>query len=152
MHATWFSSSFLRFMKFPQIKEGRPSFLGEINSAEQLNYLVPILYFNFRNLKDPNSSLFIRFQSILHDSALLFSVIWNFLKSKKGDLISWAELILQNHWIIWSPLLYFNYRNLKNPSSSLFIRFQWILHHSTVAFSALWNFFKLKRGDIISWG
>ena len=39
MHSTWFSSTFLRFLKFPQIKDGEPNFLGlGNNSAEQLNY------------------------------------------------------------------------------------------------------------------
>ena len=39
MHSTWFSSTFLRFLKCPQIKETEPNFLGlGTNSAEQLNY------------------------------------------------------------------------------------------------------------------
>ena len=28
MHSTWFSSTFLSFLKFPQIKEGQTNFLG----------------------------------------------------------------------------------------------------------------------------
>ena len=122
------------------------------NSLEQLNYLVPHLYFNFRNFKDPNSSSFITFQSILHDSAVLFSAFWKLIKLKSRGLISWGEAILQNGWIIWSPLLYFNFRSLKNTNSLSFIRFQFILHDSAVLFSAFWKFIKLMRGDLISWG
>ena len=152
MHSTWFSSTFLSFLKFPQIKDGGPNFLGGTNSPEPLNYLVPLLYLNFRNLKDPSSSSFIRLQRVLHDSGLVFSVFWNFLKLKRGDLISWGEPILQNSWIIWSPLLYFNFRNLKHPNSSSFIRFQCVLHDWALVFSVFWNFVELKRGDLISLG
>ena len=112
----------------------------------------PLVYFNFKNLWDPNSSSFSRFQCILHDSAVLFSVFSNFLKLKRGDLISWEEPILQNGWIIWSPLLYFNFNNLREPNSLSSSRFQCILHDSAVLFSGFSNFLKLKRGDLISWG
>ena len=63
--------------------------------------------FNLKNLKDPNSWLFISFQSILDDSVVIFSVFFNFFKIKVGDLISWGETIMQNDWIIWSQFLYF---------------------------------------------
>ena len=112
----------------------------------------PLLYFNFKNLRDPNSSWSGRFQCILHESAVVFSVFLNFLKLKRGDLISWGEPILQNGWIIWSPLLYFNFKNLRDPNSSSSSRFQCILHDSAVLFSVFSNFLKLKRGDLISWG
>ena len=146
MHSRWCSSNFLRFLKFFQIKEGGPNFMRGSNSLEQLNYLVPHLYFNFRNFKDPNSSSFITFQSILHDSAVLFSAFWKLIKLKSRGLISWGEAILQNGWIIWSPLLYFNFRSLKNTNSSSFMRFQCLLHDSGVLLSGFWNFSKLSRG------
>ena len=112
----------------------------------------PLVYFNFRNLKDPNSWSLIRYQCILHDSAVLFSVFWNFLKLKKGHLISWGGPTLQKAWIIWSLVLYFNFRNWKDPNSWSLIRVQCILHDSTVLFSVFWNFLKLKRGHLYSWG
>ena len=56
-----FTSTSLNLLKFPQIKEGGPNFLVGTNSAEQLNYLVAFLYFNFANLKHPNLFSFIRF-------------------------------------------------------------------------------------------
>ena len=51
MHSTLFSSTFLRFLKFPQIKEGERHLLGGGGggaiSAEQLSYLVPPYVFQF---------------------------------------------------------------------------------------------------------
>ena len=41
MGTTWFTSTFLNFLKFTQIKEGGPDFLVGTNSAERQNYLVP---------------------------------------------------------------------------------------------------------------
>ena len=38
MHSAWYRSTFLRLLKFLQIKEGEPNFLGGTNSAELLNY------------------------------------------------------------------------------------------------------------------
>ena len=35
------------FSKFPQIMEGETNILGETNSAERLNYLVPSSVFQF---------------------------------------------------------------------------------------------------------
>ena len=70
----------------------------------------------------------------------------NFLKLKRGHLISWWEPLLQIGWIIWLPLLYFNIRNLKQPNFLSFITFQLVLHDSSVLFSIFWNFLKLKRG------
>ena len=152
MGSIWFTSTFFNFFKLPQVKEGRPNFLVGTNSAERLNYLVPppILYFYSRNLKHPNSWSFIRYQWVLHDSPVLFTIFSNCFKLKRGDLISWWEPILQKGWIIWSYLLYSNFRNLKHSNSLSFIRFQWVLHDSPVLVSIFWNFFKLKRGDLIS--
>ena len=149
MHSTWFSSAFLRFVKFCQIKEG--DLISSGDPILQNGWIIwsPILCFNFRNLKEPNSSSFIRFQFILNDSAVLFSTFWNFVKIKRVVLISSGDPFLQNDWIIWSALLCFNFRNLKDPSSSSFIRFQCILHDSAVLFSSFWSFAKLKNEDLI---
>ena len=93
---------FCRFSIFPQIKDGEPV----VQNGKVIWY--SILYFNIKYLNDPNFSWFIRFQCILHDSAVLLSVFENFFKLKRGDLISSKEPILENGWLIWSPLLYFN--------------------------------------------
>ena len=81
-----------------------------------------------------------------------FCRVSKFLKIKEGGANFWREPILQKVWIIWSPLLYFNFKSFTDPNSSSFIRFQCILHDSGVLFSESWNFYKLKRGDLISGG
>ena len=112
----------------------------------------PFLHFHFRNLEDQNFLSFIRFQWILHNSAVLFSVFQNFFKLNRGDLIAWGEPILQNGWIILSALLYFDFRNLKEPDSWSFIRIQCIQHQSAVLVSVFKILLKLKRGSLSSWG
>ena len=135
MDSNWFTSTFLNFLKFPQIKEGGTNFLVEPILQNGWILWSPFFYFNFRNLKHPNSSSFIRFQWVLHDSPTVLSIFWNFLKLKRGDVISWWEPILQNGWIILSPLLYFNFRNLRDSNSSGFIEVQWVPIDSPVLFS-----------------
>ena len=103
-------------------------------------------------MKDANSSSFIRFQCLLHESGVFFSGFWNFLQLKRWDQNSCGEPILQNGSIIWSPLLYLNFRTFKDPNSLSFIRFQSVLHDSGVFFSGFRNFPKLKNGDLLSWG
>ena len=76
----------------------------------------------------------------------------NFFKLKRGGLISWGEGILQNGWIIWSPLLYFNVTSFKDQNSWSFIRFQCLLRDAVVLLSGFSIFLKLKREDLISWG
>ena len=78
--------------------------------------------------------------------------VFKFLQIKEGGPNFWGEPILQNVWIIWSPLLYFNFKSFLDPNSPSFIRFQSILHESGRLFSESWNFYKLKRGDLISRG
>ena len=106
-----------------------------------------LLYFNFKSSKYSFSSSFIRFQCILQDSGVLFL---KYLQIKEGRPNFWWEKILQKVWIIWSPLLYFNFKSFMDPNFLSFIRFQCILHDSVVLFSESWNFYKLKRGDLIS--
>ena len=81
-----------------------------------------------------------------------FFIVLKFLQIKEGGATFWGEPILQKVWIIWSPLLYFNFKSFTDPNSSSFIRFQCILHDSAVLFSESWNFFKLNRWDLIFMG
>ena len=81
-----------------------------------------------------------------------FLIDLNFLQIKEGEPNFWGEPILQKVWIIWSLFLYFNFENLMDIIPSPFIRFQCILHDWRVLFSESWNFYKQKRGDIISGG
>ena len=78
--------------------------------------------------------------------------VFNFLRIKEGGPNYWGEPILQNVWIILSPLLYFNLETSMHRNSSSFIRFQSIVHEWGRLFSESWNFYKLKRGDLISGG
>ena len=152
MHSAWLRSTFLRVLKFLQIKEGGPNFWGEAILQKVWIIWSPLLYFNFKSFMDPNFLSVIRFQCILHDSGVLLSEFLNLRKLKRGGSDFWGEPILQNVWIIWSSLLYFNFKSFLDPNSSSFIRFQCILHDSGVLFSEPWNFYKLKRGDLISGG
>ena len=79
-----------------------------------------------------------------------FLRLLKFLRIKEGRPNFWGEPILQNSWIIWSPILYFNFTTFKDPVSLSFIRFQCILYDSGDVFSDFWNFNKLKSGDLIS--
>ena len=93
---------------FSKLKRG-DLISGGTNFAESLNYLVPLLYFNFKSFKYRNFSSFIRFQCILHDSGVIFSESWNFYKLKRGDPI------LQKVWIIWSPPSVFQFWKFSKP-------------------------------------
>lgn len=84
MHSRWFTSTFLSFFRFPQIKEDGPNFLGTNQFCRTVLIWSSLLYLNFKNLKDWNSCSFIRFDSILHGSPVLFSEFRNFLNLKKG--------------------------------------------------------------------
>ena len=136
-----------RFLKFVQIKEGDLISWGEgTNSADQLNYLLRLLYLNFDSFKDPNSFLFLRFQCILHGYVVLsktFHISTNYTEGTRflGRTNSAASL---NYLI----LLSFMFKSFKDPNSSSFIRFKCILYHSGEVFSEFWNFYKLKGG----WG
>ena len=110
-----------------------------------------LLYFNFKRFLDPNSSSFIRFQNILHDSGVLFSGSWNFYELKKGDLISGGNQFYRRSELFHPFLLYFNFKSFLDPNSSSFIKFQFILRNSGALFSESSNFSKLKMGDLISW-
>ena len=152
MHSAWFRSTFLRVLKFLQIKEGGPNFWGEPILQKVWIIWSSLLYFNFKSFLDPNSSSFIRFQCILHNSGGFLSESWNFYKFKQGGPNFWVEPIFQKDWIVWSLILYFNFKSFTNPNSLSFIISQCILHDSGVLFWESWDFYKFKRRDLISAG
>ena len=78
--------------------------------------------------------------------------VFKFVQIKVGGSNFWWEPILQNVWIIWSPLLYFNFKSFLDPNSSSFNRFQCILYDSGILRSGFSNLYKLKRRDLISGG
>ena len=130
MNFAWIRSTFLRLLEFLNIKEVGSNFLGEPILQKLWIIWSPLLYFSFKSSKYPISSSFIWFPCILYDSGVFFSEPWNFYKLKRGDLISGVEPMLQKVWIIWSPLLYFNFKSFMEPNPSSLIRFQCILHDS----------------------
>ena len=88
MHFVSLSSTFVRVLKFQEIKEGGPNFWWEPILQEIWITWPSFLYFTFKSFADPNSSSFIRFQCILHDLQVLFSESWNSYELKRGELIS----------------------------------------------------------------
>ena len=127
---------------------------------------LPLLYLNFKSLKNPNSLYFIRFQCILLYLAVCFSEFWNFNKLKRGDQIYWGGQFCRKSELFPPPppppppprtssLLYFNFKIFKEPNSLSFIRFQCTLHDSGVLFSESLNFSNLRGGgggDLITGG
>ena len=75
-----------------------------------------------------------------------------FLEIKEGGPNFRGEPILQKVWIIWSTLLYFYFKIVKEPNSPPIRRFNCIFYDSGEVFSDLWKLCKSKRGDLISWG
>ena len=152
MHSALFRSSFLRVFKFLQIKDGGSNFWGQPLLQKVWIIWPPLLYFNFKSLKYRISSSFIRFECILHDSAVFFWESSNFYKLKGGNLISGGSHFCRKSELFGPPLLYFNFKNFMDSNFSSFIRFQCILHDSGLLFSEFCNFYKLKRRDRISGG
>ena len=150
MHFVWFRSTSLRVLKFVQLKEGGSNFRGEPVLQNVLIIWYSLLYFNFKSFLDPNSSSFIRFQSILHESGRLFSETWNFYKLKSGDLVSGGNQFGRMSELFRPPFCISILKVLQDPKSALFIRFQSILNESGTNFSESWNLYKLKTGHLIS--
>ena len=74
--------TYIFFQDFPQTKEEVPNFFGE--QILQSGWIIwSSLYLSFKNLKDQNSLLFIRFQCILYDSAGTFLSIFKFSQMKQ---------------------------------------------------------------------
>ena len=146
MYSTWLWSTFWDFSNFHKLKRGDQIF-GENQFCRKSELFdPPLLSFNFKSFKDPNSSSFIRFQCNLHDSGIPFSNFWNLYKLKTGNQISWGEPILKKVWIIWYPILYFSFKSFKDPNSLSFIRFPCILHDWGIPFSDSLKFLQIKEG------
>ena len=88
MHSLLLRRTFLRLLKYLQIKEGRPNFGGEPILHNGWISWSTLLNFNFNSFNCPNSSSFLRFQCILDYSGVFFSEYWNFYKLKRGGRFS----------------------------------------------------------------
>ena len=114
--------------------------------------MVPFSLFQFKKFFRPK--FFVIYQISIHFVWFRSTSVrvFKFVSIKEGGSNFWEEPVLQNVWIIWSHLLYFNFKSFPDPSSSWFIRFQSVLYDSGVLLSGFSNFYKLKRGDLISVG
>ena len=146
MHFVWFSSSFLIVLKFLQIKEVGPNFwVAPILQKVGIIWR-PLLYLNFKSCVDLNSPSFIRFECILHDLRSTFLWVLKFLQIKEGRPNFSGQPILQKVCIIWSPLLYFNFKSIMDPNYWSLIRLQ----KST--FFRVLKFQQIKEGGPTFWG
>ena len=105
MHSVWFSSTFLRVLKFLEIKEGGDLISGRKSILQKVWIISsPLVYFNFKSFMDPNSSSFIRSQCILHDGGVLLWESWNFYKLKtRGNLISGGKQFCRKSKLFGPP-------------------------------------------------
>ena len=145
-------NTFLRVLKFLQLKDGGPNFWGELILQNVWITWSPLLYFNLKSFLNPNSMPFISILCILYDSGLLLSGFSNFCKLSKGDLISGGNELFRMSELFGPPLLYFNLKSSVEPNSSSFFSYQSVLHKLGKLFSESWNLYKLKKGDLISLG
>ena len=95
-------------------------------------------------------------------------VFWNYLRLKRRPIVhgwgwkpilqnnwfAWIEgawflgrnqALLNNSWIISSPLLYFTFKTFKDPYSSSFTRFPCLLYDSADFFVRLLTFLQIKE-------
>ena len=110
--------------------------MGEINSAERVNFLVPLFRISLLKV--------LRTQILRHSLAFnAFCVIEEYVSQAfnifKNEI--WGTKFLERNQfckraeLIAPIFLYLNFNSFKDPDSSSFIRFQCILHDSAVLFS-----------------
>ena len=78
-----------------------------------------------------------------------FVIVLKLLQIKEGRPNFRGESIFQKVWI-WFPLMCFNFTSFMDRNSPSFIIFQCLLYDSRLPFSDIWNFYKIKSGDLIS--
>ena len=81
-----------------------------------------------------------------------FVRLLKFYKLKRGDQISGGNQFCRKSQFFGPPFCVSIEKTFKNPNSSSFIRFQYILLDSEELFSDFWNFYELKRRVLISGG
>ena len=103
MHSSWIWITFVRVLKFLQIKEGGYNFWREPILQKVWIIWSPYLFLNYKNFMDPNLASFIRFQCIPHGSVVPLPESWNFCKLKIGDLISWGNQFCRKSELFGPP-------------------------------------------------
>ena len=81
-----------------------------------------------------------------------FLRVLKFLQIKEGGPNFWGEPILQNVWIIWSPLLYFNFQSFFDPNCSPLISFQCIFLWFRSTSHRVFKILQIKEGGFNFWG
>ena len=132
MHSAWRRSTFLRVLKFLEIKEVGCNFWDEPILQKVWIIWSPLLFFNFRSFMDENSSSYIRLQCILHDSGVIFWESCNFQKLRRVDVISGGNQFCRKSELFGPPFFISIFEDLMDQNSWSFIRFQCILHDSGV--------------------
>ena len=130
MHSVWFRSTFPRVLKFPQLKQGEPNFWGEPILKNDWIICSPFCISILKALRQSlDFSASCRFRST-------FLRLLKFPQIKEGGA-NYCEnqFCRTDELLTYSPFLPFNFKSAKEPISSSFIRFQWILYDSEVLFS-----------------
>ena len=113
----------------------------------------PLLCFNFKSFLELNSSSFIRLEWVLDDSGVLFAEFRNFQILKRRELISGGgNQFCRTPELFGRPFCISILKLLWTHIFLSFIRLQCILNDSGLLFSEFWIFYKVKRGNLISWG
>ena len=147
MHSAWLRSTFLGVLKFLQIKlwdliSGGNQFCRKSEVFAHPPSCIRIL----KVLRTEFFLSLVRFQGILLDSRIAFSDFWKFLQIEKGDLISGGNQFCRKS-VLFDP-----------PFSTSLLKVLWtqilchLLELRKKVFSDFWNFYKLKRGGLISGG
>ena len=145
MYPTWFRSTLLSVLNFPQVKEGRPYFLWRTNSAEWLNYLVPTSVNSWQ--RGLNPPILWRSSSIYIVCSPLFEILSNlpfFVTSKPYPQCPNALSVIMFFWLngwsryIWCAILL----NIKDLH---------MLSLSTLVLEGPWRVFYVSRHQFY-WG
>ena len=135
MHSVWFRSTFPRVLKFPQLKQGggEPNFWGEpiLKNGWIICSLLCISILKVSKTEVLRQSL--DFNAFCRFSRSTFLRLLKFPQIKEGGA-NYCEnqFCRTDELLTYSPFLPFNFKSAKEPISSSFIRFQWILYDSEV--------------------
>ena len=146
MYSTWLWSTFWDFSNFHKLKRGDQIF-GENQFCRKSELFdPPLLSFNFKSFKDPNSSSFIRFQCNLHDSGIPFSNFWNLYKLKPGTEFLGGNQSWRKSESFGTPFCISVLKVSRTQILCHSLDFHAFCMIEEYLSQILWNFYKLKRG------
>ena len=123
MHSAWLRSNFHRVLKFLQIKEVGRNFWKEPILQKVWIICSPLSVFQFWKFYEPK--FIVIYQISMHSAWFrsTFVRVLKFQEIKEKEPNFLGEPVLQKVWMIWSPLLYFNFKSFVDQISLLFIRY-----------------------------